>query len=43
LIFHGHATPGKISEMLPEKLSEMGIVAEADKVYGAGSFFVIKM
>jgi hypothetical protein len=34
---------GKMSELFPEKLSEMGILAEADKVYGAGSFFVIKL
>lgn len=33
----------KMSEMLPQKLSEMGILAEAVKVYGGGSFFVIKL
>ena len=34
---------GKISEMFPQKLAEMGILAEAKKVYGSGSFFVIKL
>lgn len=33
----------KMGELFPEKLAEMGILAEADKVYGAGSFFVIKL
>lgn len=34
---------GKMSELLPDKMAEMGIMAEASKVYGAGSFFVMKL
>lgn len=34
---------GKMSDLLPEKMSEMGITATADKVYGAGAFFVMKL
>lgn len=32
-----------MQELFPEKLAEMGILAEAEKVYGAGSFFVVKL
>lgn len=33
----------KMSDLFPQKLSEMGILAEAKKVYGTGAFFVIKL
>eukprot|EP00602_Paraphysomonas_sp_CaronLab_P010384 CAMPEP_0185024590 /NCGR_PEP_ID=MMETSP1103-20130426/7725_1 /TAXON_ID=36769 /ORGANISM="Paraphysomonas bandaiensis, Strain Caron Lab Isolate" /LENGTH=157 /DNA_ID=CAMNT_0027557605 /DNA_START=264 /DNA_END=737 /DNA_ORIENTATION=+ len=33
----------KMCEEIPGKMSEMGIVANASKVYGKGSFFVIRL
>ncbi len=33
----------KLSETMPAKLMEVGMVAEVQKVYSAGSFFVVKV
>lgn len=33
----------KMIELMPAKMAEMGIIAEASKVYGKGPFFVVKL
>lgn len=39
----GDAISVKMQESIPEKMMEMGMVVEAKKVFGIGSFFVIKL
>ena len=34
---------GKMIEIIPAKMLEMGLAANAEKVYGKGSFFVVKL
>ena len=39
----GAKMSSKMIELIPEKMSEMGLVASAKRVFGQDSYFVIKL